>query len=98
MEWVSIWVNGRVYEVEVDPSEMLSDVLRNRLGLTGTKISCDEAECGSCTVLLDGKPVLSCVLPIMKAAGRHVRTVEGLAEGGALHPLQTAFVMPRASS
>jgi CO/xanthine dehydrogenase Mo-binding subunit/aerobic-type carbon monoxide dehydrogenase small subunit (CoxS/CutS family) len=86
------WVNDEPCEVAVGPGEMLSDVLRERLGLTGTKIGCNEAECGICTVLLDGAPVLSCSLPALKANGKHVLTVEGLARDGRLHPLQEAFV------
>ncbi len=86
------WVNGEACELAVGPGEMLSDVLRARLGLTGTKIGCNEAECGICTVLLDGAPVLPCALPALKASGRHVLTIEGLARDGVLHPLQRAFV------
>jgi len=92
---VEFWVNGREVSAEAGPGEMLSDVLRSRLGLTGTKIGCGEAECGSCTVLIDDEPVLSCVLPAPKAAGRHVVTIEGLASwlgGVGLHPLQEAFI------
>jgi CO/xanthine dehydrogenase Mo-binding subunit/aerobic-type carbon monoxide dehydrogenase small subunit (CoxS/CutS family) len=85
-------VNGNQYDVEVAAGEMLSDVLRYRLGLTGTKVACEEAECGSCTVILDGQPVLACTLPAMKASGREVLTIEGLRENGKLHPLQDAFV------
>lgn len=85
-------INGKWQQVEPQPGEMLADVLRYRLGLTGTKIGCNEAECGTCTVLLDGEPVLSCVLPVEKAEGHEVLTIEGLAEGGELHPLQEAFV------
>jgi xanthine dehydrogenase molybdenum-binding subunit len=86
------WVNGVPTEVEVGPGEMLSNVLRVRLGLTGTKIGCGEAECGSCTVLIDGEPVLACILPAEKAVGRKILTIEGLASGPGLHPLQEAFV------
>ena len=75
-------VNGKHVTVEPAPGEMLADVLRNRLGLTGTKIGCNEAECGACTVLVDGETVLSCTYPAMKAAGKHVLTVEGLAGQG----------------
>jgi xanthine dehydrogenase molybdenum-binding subunit len=78
--------------MQAGPGEMLSDVLRYQLGLTGTKIACEEAECGTCTVLVDGQPVLSCVYPAMKAAGRQIKTIEGLSENGYLHPLQEAFV------
>ncbi len=95
-------VNGKTYSIEPQSGEMLADLLRERLGLTGTKIGCNEAECGACTVLIDGKPVLSCTYPSAKAAGKTVITVEGLAEQGEsaqisdiekLHPLQQAFVL-----
>ncbi|MGH2620138.1 MAG: molybdopterin-dependent oxidoreductase [Anaerolineales bacterium] len=85
-------VNGQFHRLTVGQNEMLSDVLRYRLSLTGTKIACEEAECGTCTVLLDGAPVLSCVLPAFKAAGQSILTIEGLANNGSLHPLQEAFV------
>ena len=89
-------VNGQVVSVDVDPGEMLANVLREKLGLTGTKIGCNEAECGACTVLLDGRPILSCTYPAQRAHGHEVLTIEGLAvlEAGEkkLHPLQQAFV------
>lgn len=72
-------VNGKPVSLEPEPGEMLADMLRKRLGLTGTKIGCNEAECGACTVLLDGEPVLSCTYPAAKAAGKRILTVEGLA-------------------
>jgi xanthine dehydrogenase molybdenum-binding subunit len=92
---LEFWVNGDEVCVEVGPGEMLADVLRSRLGLTGTKIGCGEAECGSCTVLLDEEPVLACVFPAPRAAGRRVVTIEGLGAWlgrGGLHPLQDAFI------
>jgi CO/xanthine dehydrogenase Mo-binding subunit/aerobic-type carbon monoxide dehydrogenase small subunit (CoxS/CutS family) len=92
MEHLSLRVNGSVVDLDIEPGEMLADVLRIRLGLTGTKIGCNEAECGTCTVLLDGEPVLSCTLPALKAAGRRVTTIEGLTPAQGLHPLQEAFV------
>ena len=85
-------VNGTAREVDVLASDFLATVLRERLGLTGTKIGCNEAECGICTVLVDGVPVNSCIYPALKAAGRAITTIEGLAEGERLHPLQQAFV------
>ncbi len=87
-----LWVNDVEHDIEPAPGEMLSTLLRERLGLTGTKIGCDEAECGICTVLLDDQPVLSCTLPAPKAANRRVRTIEGVATNAGLHPLQEAFV------
>ncbi len=92
MDHVSMWVNEKSIDVDVESDEMLADTLRERLGLTGTKIGCNEAECGTCTVLLDGEPVLACTLPAQRAAGRRVTTIEGLAAANALHPLQEAFV------
>lgn len=89
---LSITVNGEPKQVEIEPGEMLADVLRKRLGLTGTKISCNELECGVCTVLVDDIPVLSCGYPAVKANGKQVTTIEGLAKTGELHPLQEAFV------
>jgi CO/xanthine dehydrogenase Mo-binding subunit/aerobic-type carbon monoxide dehydrogenase small subunit (CoxS/CutS family) len=97
---ININVNGMDYELEEKPNEMLVDLLRSRLGLTGTKVGCGEAECGACTVLLDGKPVLSCSYPAVKAGGHSVITIEGLADqtpavlqpAHSLHPLQEAFI------
>ena len=77
---MEINVNGNKIEIEPQPGEMLSSLLRKRLGLTGTKIGCDELECGSCTVLVDGQPVLSCNYPAARAAGKQVITIEGLAD------------------
>ncbi len=85
-------VNGTPIEIEPQPGEMLSDLLRERLDLTGTKIGCNEAECGACTVLLNGAPVLSCTYPAAKAQGKEIVTIEGLSENGVLHPLQEAFI------
>ncbi len=85
-------VNGRPIEITVPPSAFLADVLRERLGLTGVKIGCNEAECGICTVLVDGVPVNSCIYPALKANGARVETIEGLAHDGQLHPLQQAFI------
>jgi len=89
---MKFWVNGKEVSVEIEPGEMLANVLRERLGLTGTKIACGEAECGACTVIMDGEPVLSCSFPAEKAQGRHVTTIEGLAGEGGLHPLQESFI------
>lgn len=85
-------VNGSTYTAEAEPSESLLDVLRERLGLTGSKIGCNEAECGSCTVIVDGLPMLSCVMLVGDARNKEVLTIEGLAADGELHPLQTAMI------
>jgi aerobic carbon-monoxide dehydrogenase small subunit len=89
-------VNGQAVEVDAPGMRRLLDVLREGLGLTGTKEGCGEGECGACTVLLDGDPVDSCLVPICQVAGAHVETVEGLAqpspEGVVLDPLQAAFL------
>jgi len=89
---LQINLNGQDATVEIQVSDTLAHVLRERLGLTGTKIGCEEGECGACTVLVDGKAVDSCIYPAMKAAGRRVLTVEGLAHNDELHPLQRAFL------
>ncbi|MGE5585873.1 MAG: (2Fe-2S)-binding protein [Bacillota bacterium] len=89
---VTLKVNGNAHEVLVKPNETLLDVLRDKLGLTGTKKGCDLGDCGACTVLLDGKPVNSCLVLAVDAAHGEVLTVEGLAEKGELHPLQEAFI------
>jgi carbon-monoxide dehydrogenase small subunit len=85
-------VNGRRVTVQIESDELLVDVLRDRLDLIGTKIGCNEGECGACTVIMDGQAVLSCLIPAMRAQGRQVTTIEGLSDGDTLHPLQQAFV------
>jgi carbon-monoxide dehydrogenase small subunit len=89
---MQVSVNGVVNEIEVRPNELLIDFIRERLGLTGTKRSCDMQICGACTVLLSGKPVSSCSLFAFEANGKTLLTIEGLAENGKLHPLQEAFI------
>lgn len=90
---ISLTVNGALYEIKVEPNELLLDVIRDRLGLTGAKRSCDVQVCGACTLLLDGRPVSSCTLLAFEARGREVLTIEGLAaQNGKLHPLQEAFI------
>ena len=89
---VQLKVNGREMAAEITPAMSLASCLRTELELTGTKLSCEVGECGSCTVLLDGKPVTACLVPAAQAAGRSVETVEGLASDGSLHPLQEAFI------
>ncbi len=85
-------VNGEARDVPFLPHETLLEVLRERMGLTGTKHGCELGECGTCTVLVDGTPVLSCLVLGLACEGRKVETVEGLAADGRLHPLQQAFV------
>ncbi len=92
MTHLHLTVNGTAHTLDVPESRTLAQVLRYDLGLTGTKIGCEEAECGICTVHVDGLPVNSCIYPAFKAQGRSVITVEGLAEGGRLHPIQQAFL------
>jgi aerobic-type carbon monoxide dehydrogenase small subunit (CoxS/CutS family) len=92
MQTLTMKLNGEEVMVQVKPSALLVEVLRDQLELTGTKVACGEGECGACTVLLDGVPVNSCLVPALKAQGREVLTVEGLAPLGELHPLQKAFV------
>jgi aerobic-type carbon monoxide dehydrogenase small subunit (CoxS/CutS family) len=100
-ERIRVTVNGQPYELEIgdrpnaiDPSHTLAYTLRETLGLTGTKIGCDHGACGSCTVLMDGKPVLSCMILTVETDGKSVTTIEGLGdpETGALDPLQQAFI------
>ena len=88
---ITLEVNGDPVEVAFAPHKTLLEVLREDLGLTGTKHGCELGECGTCAVLVDGAPVLSCLILGLACAGRQVRTVEGMAEGGRLHPLQEAF-------
>jgi carbon-monoxide dehydrogenase small subunit len=89
---VRFTVNGRAASVEADAEMRLLDALRDELHLTGTKEGCGEGECGACTVLLDGRPVNSCLVLAAQAEGRNVLTIEGLAAGPQLHPIQQAFV------
>ena len=94
MAWkeIELKVNGKERRLPVRPYDSLNWLLREYLGLTGTKRGCDYGGCGSCTVLVDGAPVYSCMYPAMKAAGKEVTTVEGLEKEGELHPLQQAFL------
>jgi carbon-monoxide dehydrogenase small subunit len=89
---LALTVNGDVHEVLVEPHRSLLDVLRGELGLTGTKENCLEAECGVCTVLLDGAAVNACIVLAAECPGRAITTIEGLARPGELHPLQQAFI------
>ncbi len=85
-------VNGKSYPVEADPETSLLSVLRDDLGLTGSKYGCGEGQCGACTVLLDGAPRRSCITTVAAAANKSITTIEGLARNGQMHPLQQAFL------
>jgi aerobic-type carbon monoxide dehydrogenase small subunit (CoxS/CutS family) len=89
---VTLRVNGKVYKLQLEPRVTLLDALRSHLNLTGTKKVCDRGECGACTVLMDGKPVYSCMMLAVDAEGHDIVTIEGLAKDGKLHPVQEAFV------
>jgi len=89
---IQLRVNGELYEVAVHPHWTLLEVLREELDLTGAKKGCDAGDCGGCTVILDGKPVVSCLTLAVEADGRDILTIEGLAQNGQLHPIQNAFV------
>ena len=89
---IGIEVNAVAHRMEVKASALLLDVLRENLGLKGTKKGCDQGQCGACTVLLDGRPVLSCILLAVQADGKKITTIEAVAPEGKLHPLQEAFV------
>lgn len=89
---INLTVNGVLYQVTIKPTESLLQVIRDRLGLTGTKNSCNVGECGACTVLVDGVPIRSCLMLAMTARNKQITTIEGLAKGGKLHPIQHAFV------
>lgn len=90
-ETVSFTVNERIYQLAIEPQQTLAEVLREHLDLTGTKVSCGVGECGNCTVLVDGKPALSCSILAITVRDKNILTIEGLAEDG-LHPVQQAFV------
>ena len=88
---VNVTVNGTAYSKDAEPRLLLVDFIRSNLGMTGTHIGCDTTSCGACTVLLDGKPVKSCTIFAVQADGSSIKTVEGLKQNGALHPIQEAF-------
>ena len=89
---MELLVNGESYEVDVDEETTLLAVLRHDLGLTGTKYGCGDGDCGACTVLIDGEAKNSCITPVDSAVGCEITTIEGLAKGGDLHPVQEAFI------
>jgi carbon-monoxide dehydrogenase small subunit len=89
---ISLNINGKDHELAVSPNQTLMDVIRDEIGLTGTKKGCEVGECGACTVIMDGKPVNSCLVLAVQANGRTILTIEGLETDKGLHPLQQAFV------
>ena len=89
---IELNINGDSHELLVAPNHTLLEVLREKLGLMGTKRGCDLGACGACTVLIDGEAYLSCLMLAVDAMGKEIMTIEGLAEGGDLHPLQSAFI------
>jgi aerobic carbon-monoxide dehydrogenase small subunit len=91
MRRVTVEINGERYEEAVPPRLLLSDFLRDRLDLTGTRLGCEHGVCGACTVLFDGRPARSCLMLAVQANGHSIMTIEGLADGTALHPVQQGF-------
>lgn len=89
---MELQVNGRVYEVFVEPWKTLLEVLREEVGLTGAKMGCDDGNCGACTVIVDGKAIKSCLMLVPQAKGKKILTIEGLGSEENLHPLQQAFI------
>ena len=92
MKKIKLTVNGKLNELSVQPNDTLLEVIREYLGLTGTKEGCGLGECGACTVIMNGKAVNSCLVPAIEANGKQITTIEGLADGQKLHPIQQAFV------
>lgn len=89
---IVLHINGQDYPVKVEPDELLVDVLRGRLWLTGTKKGCGTGDCGACTVIMDGRPVTSCLVLAVAAEGKSIETIEGMASAEELHPLQQSFI------
>lgn len=89
---ITLLVNDLSYSVDVDPDDLLVDVLREKLGLTGTKKGCGTGDCGACTVIMDGRLVTSCLVLAIAAQGKSILTIEGLEKDGQLHPIQTSFL------
>ena len=92
MSRYALRVNGRAHEVEAEANDSLLSIIRYDLGLTGSKFGCGEGQCGACTVLVEGRPARSCVTPVSAAAGKSVTTIEAIADGDRLHPVQQAFL------
>lgn len=93
---LTLWVNGAEHQVEVAPDQKLLYVLRDQVGLTGTKYGCGEGQCGACTVLIDGTAIRSCLSPVASAIGKKITTIEGLEQNGQLHTMQEAFLRAEA--
>jgi carbon-monoxide dehydrogenase small subunit len=89
---ITLNINGENHRVSVEPRRTLADTIRDDCGKTGTHVGCEHGVCGSCTVIIDGEPMRSCLMFAVQADGRKIRTVEGLAKGNALHPIQQAFI------
>jgi aerobic-type carbon monoxide dehydrogenase small subunit (CoxS/CutS family) len=89
---IRLSINGKTHNVDVDPNTPLLWAIREQIGLTGTKYGCGVAQCGACTVHIDGNPVRSCTMPVSAAAGKRITTIEGLATGGRLHKVQQAWI------
>lgn len=89
---IRLSINGKTHEIDVDPDTPLLWVIREQVGLTGTKYACGVAQCGACTVHIDGAPMRSCVMPASAAVGKKITTIEGLAQGGKLHKVQQAWL------
>lgn len=92
MKQLTIKINGKLQSLTVEPGRTLLEVLREDLGLTGTKQACDTGGCGACTVIIDGRPVYSCLMLAVDCEGKDILTIEGLASDGHLHPIQEAFI------
>lgn len=92
MATIRLTVNGKAHSIETEPERPLLEVLREDLGLTGTKYGCGEGQCRACTVLLNGKAIVSCLTPVRSAQGGRITTIEGLSDGEMLHPVQKAFL------
>ena len=90
--YITLTINGREYAVSVDPRRTLADVIREECGQTGTHLGCEHGVCGTCTIIVDGVTVRSCLMFAVQCDGQEIRTVEGLADGGEMHPLQRAFI------
>jgi len=89
---ITLMVNDKEYQLEIEPHETLVDVLQKKLGLIGVRMSCGQGECGACTILLDGKPALSCMMLACQAEGKEILTIEGLGSYDDLHPIQESFI------